>query len=157
MLDYVDDMLYFGTNETCLKDFCESLTSLIDIKYLGQAHWYLSTRISQGQDFTITIDQSRYSHSIVQRFLDVAGDKKVLKHHSCPLPQDCMPSIDDCSKSLEIVLKMQEEYNIDYASCIGALIYLSYTRPDIIFTVNKLAKFMKAPGKYHMQYLLHLL
>jgi len=117
----------------------------------------LVNKISQGQDFTITIDWSRYCYSILRRLLDAAGDKKVPKHHSCLLTQDILPSIDDCLKSLEIALKMQEEYNIDYASCVGALIYLSYIRPDILFAVNKLAKFMKAPGKYHMENLLHLL
>ena len=48
---------------------------------------------------------------------------------------------------------MQEEYNVDYASYIGALIYLSYyIRPDILYSVNKLmVKFTKVPGEYHVR------
>lgn len=56
-------------------------------------------------------------------------------------------------KATELV----EEYKLDYASCIGSLIYLSQTRTDIIFAVNKLAKYMRKPGKTHFDALVHLL
>jgi len=64
LLDYVDDMLYFGTSEATLKPFCDSLTSRFDVEMLGQAYWYLSMWISQDLVFSITIDQSRYCRSI---------------------------------------------------------------------------------------------
>ena len=66
-----------------------------------------------------------------------------------------MPSIDDYSKSLKIVLKMQEEYNVDYVSCIGSLIYLSHPNQTSFLQFIKLAKYTKAPGEHHMQSLLH--
>ncbi len=46
---------------------------------------------------------------------------------------------------------------MDYAPYIGSLIYLSQKRTDIIFAVNKLAKFMRKPGKWHFDALVHLL
>jgi len=47
----------------------------------------------------------------------------------------------DCSVNETSSQQLAVEYNIDYASCIGSLIYLGMTRVDIIFAVNKLAKF----------------
>ena len=42
LLDYVDDMLYFSTTESCLKDLQDNLNAHFDVGFLGQAHWYLS-------------------------------------------------------------------------------------------------------------------
>ena len=36
-----------------------------------------------------------------------------------------------------------------YRSTVGALQYLSFTRPDIAFSVNKVAHFMQAPTDEH--------
>jgi hypothetical protein len=40
---------------------------------------------------------------------------------------------------------------------VGALLYLSYTRPDIIYAVVKFAKYTRRPGVALMEALLHLL
>jgi hypothetical protein len=65
--------------------------------------------------------------------------------------------IDDCSSSEKECQELSEDTNVDFASCLGSLIYLSMTRMDIIYTVNKLAKFTHRPGKVHFAGLLHLL
>jgi ornithine carbamoyltransferase len=57
----------------------------------------------------------------------------------------------------EEVNKLQTEYNVDYASCIGSLIYLSMTRCDTIYAINKLAKYSKHPSRNHFTALFHLL
>ena len=36
-----------------------------------------------------------------------------------------------------------------YRSTVGALLYLSFTRPDITFSVNNVAQFMQAPTNEH--------
>jgi hypothetical protein len=48
-------------------------------------------------------------------------------------------------------------YNIDYASGIGSLIHLGMTRCDIVYAVNKLAKFGRKPGRNHFEAILHIL
>ena len=74
-----------------------------------------------------------------------------------PLPENFIPSRRDCSKDEEEVIQLSTEYRIDYASAVGALIYLSHTRPDLAYAVPKLAKFLKFPGRVHFQALIHLL
>jgi len=157
VLDYVDDMLYYGTSAETLKRFETELKARFDLDLMGQAQWYLATRITQHANFDITVDQSRYCTSLVKRYLDKAGCKNVTRVHVTPLPLDFVPTIDDLAKDEAASLVLQEEYNLDYASCIGALIYLALTRTDIIFSVNKLAKFTKRAGENHLKALVHLL
>eukprot|EP00590_Aulacoseira_subarctica_P007531 CAMPEP_0172413906 /NCGR_PEP_ID=MMETSP1064-20121228/456_1 /TAXON_ID=202472 /ORGANISM="Aulacoseira subarctica , Strain CCAP 1002/5" /LENGTH=176 /DNA_ID=CAMNT_0013150305 /DNA_START=198 /DNA_END=724 /DNA_ORIENTATION=- len=133
LLDYVDDMLYFGTSTDSLKQFEAELKSRFDLDLMGQAQWYLATRITQHANFDITVDQSRYCVSLVKRYLDKAGCKVVLRFHATPLPLDFIPTVDELSADEATANKLMEEYNLDFASCVGALIYLALTRTDIIF------------------------
>ncbi len=52
---------------------------------------------------------------------------------------------------------MQEEYGIEFSSCVGALLYFPYTRPDITYAVVKFAKYKRRPGEVHIEVLLQLL
>jgi hypothetical protein len=79
----------------------------------------------------------------VNRFLEKAGAKKKPRYHYTILPAEFVPTTDDCSKDEETARILQEEYGIDFASCVGALLYLSYTRPDITYAVVKFAKYTK--------------
>ena len=42
MLNYVDDMLYFGTTSTAEKQFEHDLKNKYAVDFKGQADWYLS-------------------------------------------------------------------------------------------------------------------
>ena len=157
LLNYVDDLLYASNSPSHLQAFEETLGKRFNIELMGQAHWYLSSRITQEANFNISIDQSRYCLSVVKRYLDTAGCPKVNKVHASPLPAEFVPSADDCSPNQEAVKALEEQFNIAYDSCVGALIYLAQTRPDIAFSVNKLAKFSRSPGIKHFEAILHLL
>ena len=45
--------------------------------------------------------------------------------------------------------KLSPEYTTRYRSVVGALQYLSLTRPDISFCVNKVCQFMSSPTSIH--------
>jgi hypothetical protein len=157
VLNYVDDMLYYCKDPVRLREFEEKLRARFNLELIGQAHWYLGTRISQLANFDIELDQSRYCAAIVKKYLDVAGAPKVDRVHSTPLPLEFIPTSDDCSKDETAANILESEYNLDFASCIGSLIYLGMTRCDIVHAVNKLAKYTRTPGKNHFEALLHVL
>jgi hypothetical protein len=77
--------------------------------------------------------------------------------HGSILPMRLTLIFKDFAEIPEELSKLQEAYNIDYSSCIDSLIYLSYTRPDISFAVNKLVKYSIQPGEKHMVALIHIL
>ena len=127
------------------KKFESEFGTRFSVEFQGLAHWYLAARISQDANYNITIDQSRYAKSIVQRYLTPAGVKKSDKEVSSVLPTSFIPTKTDCPETIEESMAMQKEYNIDYPSCVGSLIYLSNTRTDMIHGINKLAKYTKIP------------
>jgi len=157
VLNYVDDMLYYCKVAAKLKDFEEKLRARFNLELIGQAHWYLGTRINQLANYDIKLDQSRYCLSIVKKYLDTAGKPKNDREHITPLALDFIPTSDDCSSSEDAARQLEKEYSIDFASCIGSLIYLGMTRCDIVHAVNKLAKYTKQPERNHFNALLHVL
>jgi hypothetical protein len=124
---------------------------------MGQAHWYLSTCITQLANFDITIDQTRYFMSILKRYLETAGCPNNTRCHRTPFALDFTPSADDNFTTEEETKTLSMECNIDFASCVGSLIYLALTRTDITYAVNKLTKFTRNPGKKHFEAQIHLL
>jgi hypothetical protein len=157
ILNYVDDMLYYGESTTHIKEFEQQLGKRFKLELLGQAHWYLGTRIHQLANFDIELDQNRYCASIVKKYLDQAGAPKNIRRHDTPLSIHFIPTSDDCSATDKDATKLGIMYNIDFASCIGSLIYLGMTRTDITYAVNKLAKYTRKPGQKQFEALLHLL
>jgi hypothetical protein len=103
------------------------------------------------------MDLSRYCLSIVKKYLNMAGCTKNNRRHEIPLVLDCIPRSNDCSASDIEAKKLTDEFNTDFASCIGSLIFLGMTHTDVSYAVNKLAKFARKPGRKHFEALLHLL
>ena len=67
VLYYVDDCVYCYTNEDPGKWFVYTLGKILHVSFLGYAHWFMSIIISQMRDHYISVDQARYSTSIVEK------------------------------------------------------------------------------------------
>ena len=149
VLSYVDDCIYWYTNEDLGKWFVDTLGKIFHVNFLGFAHLFMSIRISQLRDHSISVDQARYATSIVAKYLDNATVKVSNKFYKTTLPSDIVFTTEDVSTSDDQVERLTREYNIQYRACIGSLIYLLSTRVDLSFAVHKLAKFSANPGKVH--------
>ena len=64
-LSYVDDCVYWYTYEDIGKWFGDNLGNIFHVNFLGFAHRFMSIRISQLKDHSISVDQARYATSIV--------------------------------------------------------------------------------------------
>ncbi len=82
----------------------------------------------------MTLDQARYCKAIVNRFLEKVVPKRILDSISL-LPTELNCSVEDCSKDAETAKTSQEEYRVDYTSCVGDLLHLSYTRPSTTYAI----------------------
>jgi hypothetical protein len=110
VLNYVDDMLYYGTCAKEVTEFEELLQRRFNLELMGQAHWYLATRINQLANYDVELDQSRYCLLLVKKYLDPAGAKKVNLSHTTPLPLDFVPTADDCSIDETTSEELSAEY-----------------------------------------------
>ena len=149
ILSYVDDCVYWYTNEYLGKWFVDNLGEIFHVNFLGYAHCFMSIRIYQLKDHSISVDQAGYATSIVAKYLDTATVKVSKKFYKTTFPADMIFTKEYVSTSDEQVDKLTMEYNIHYRAYIGSSIYLLYTRVDLSFAVHKLVKFSANLGKVH--------
>ena len=75
--------------------------------------------------------------------------------------QGCKPSPTPLSSSEKLSLAegelLSQEDGTRYRSLVGALRYLTLTRPDISFAVNKVCQFLHAPTTAHWNAAKHIL
>ena len=114
VLSYVDDCVYWYTNEDIGKCFVDTLGKRLHVNFLGYAHWFMSIRISQLKDNSISVDQARYATSIVAKYLDTDTVKVSNKFYKTTFPADMIFIKEDVSTSDEKVEKLTREYNIHY-------------------------------------------
>ena len=67
VLSYADDCVYWYTNEDIEKWFVDTLEKRSHVKFLGYAHWFMSIRLPQLKDHSVSLDQVRYATSIVAK------------------------------------------------------------------------------------------
>ena len=67
VLSYVDDFVYCYTYEALGKYFMDTLGKIFHVNFLGYAHWFMSIRIYQMKDHSISVDQDIYAISVVAK------------------------------------------------------------------------------------------
>ena len=103
---------------------------------LGEMAYFLAMEINQMQQ-GIFICQQKYAVEILKKF-----DMQNCKPISTPLVQNAKLTKNDGAALID-----QNKYR----SLIGCLLYLSTTRPDIMFVVSLLSRFMHLPSELHFK------
>ena len=103
VLSYVDDCVYWYANEYLGKWFVDTLGKIFHVNFLGYAHWFMSIRIYQLNDHSISVDQARYATYIVEEYLDTETVKASTKFYKTTLPSDMILTKEDVSTSYEQV------------------------------------------------------
>ena len=99
VLSYVDDCVYWYTNEDIRTWFVDTLGKIFHVNFLGYSHWFMSIIISQLRDHSISVDQARYVTSIVAKYLDTATVKAGKRFYKTTLPADMIFTKEDVSTS----------------------------------------------------------
>ena len=86
VLYYVDECVYWYTSETLGKWFVDTLGKIFHVNFLGYAHWFMSIIFSQMKDRSISVNQARYSTSIVAKCLDTSTVKTITKFYKTTFP-----------------------------------------------------------------------
>ena len=161
VLQYSDDWLV-GAIDTQARDWFRTLLAeRFDVEWNDKAQWYLQARIEQYPNGDITLDQYRYSRSIVERYLPTFANDEVtdrdLEKYRSPLPAGFKWSADDCSTSQAQVRQLERDFGFRYIEAVGSLNYLSGTAIEELYATRKACKYMRFPGRRHFRAVLHLL
>ncbi|KAJ4820740.1 polyprotein [Rhynchospora pubera] len=132
---YVDDMIYFGTNDAMVREFKEQMMAVFEMTDLGKMHYFLGLEVEQ-EEGRIFISQRKYATDLVAKF----GLK------GCNFVQTPM----NTNEKLTLVDGTGPTDATRFRSLIGGLMYLTHTRPDITHAVSIVARYMQNPTKQHM-------
>lgn len=136
ILGYVDDLLICGNSVSEIEKLQHMLSQKFHMKNLGQLHYFLGIEIHRSPD-GFFLSQQKYVTDILKEYgmlnvkplqLPMDSHLKLTQDKGVPLPD-----------------------STSYQRLLGKLIYLSITRPDIMFTVQLLTQFMQSPTSVHMQ------
>jgi len=133
---YVDDLIFTGSDEFFIVDFKEVMKSEFEITNLGSLRYFLGIEVKQTKN-GIFISQEKYLADILDRF-----NMQNSKPTPTPTVMGLKLSKEDCSSNANSTL---------YQSMVGNLMYLTTTRPDIMYVVSLVSRFMETSKETHWQ------
>nr|GEY57302.1 hypothetical protein [Tanacetum cinerariifolium] len=132
---YVDDITFGSTNpKYCIK-FLELMVKHFEMSMMGEMKFFLGLQVNQFSN-GIFINQSKYILDILKRF----GMK------SCDTVPT--PMVEQAKLKLDLVGKPVDHTN--YRSMIGSLMYVTSSRPDIMFATCMCARYQANPNEHHV-------
>jgi hypothetical protein len=157
LIFYVDDLLYFGSGKKPETEFQDEVKGRFNIDFNGNANWFLNMRIHQYEDFSSSIDQYRYTKTLLKKYCPEDAPFGTPPYRSTPAPSKHVYSKENRPSDEEQLALNKEYKGLDFRSAVCSLLYLALgTRGDILFIVNKLAKACIAPGRQDFKALLWL-
>jgi hypothetical protein len=123
---YVDDIIFGSTNQKSCEEFSRVLMQKFEMSMMGELNYSLGFQVKQLKEGTF-ISQTKYTQDLLKRF-----GMKDAKPAKTPMGTDGHLDLNKGGKSVD-----QKAYR----SMIGSLLYLCASRPDIMLSVCKCAKF----------------
>ncbi|GJZ24209.1 putative ribonuclease H-like domain-containing protein [Tanacetum coccineum] len=132
---YVDDIIFGSTKKELCDEFEKLMKDKFQMSSMGELTFFLGLQVQQKKK-GIFISQDKYVHEILRKFnySDVKSASTPTDLEK-PLVQD--GDADDVDEHL-------------YRSMIGSLMYLTASRPDIMFAVCACARFQVSPKSSHL-------
>jgi hypothetical protein len=101
---------------------------------MGLLNFFLGIEVEQTQA-GIFINQEKYAQDLISKF-----GMSNAKAEATPMNSSEKLCLEDGSAKVD---------GATYRSLVGGLIYLTHTRPDLVYSVNMVAQFMHNPSKVH--------
>jgi hypothetical protein len=132
---YVDDIIFGSINEDYCKEFDELMSKKFEMSMIGELTFFLGFQVKKMRE-RIFISQENYTKDLLKRFK--MDECKPIK---TPMPSNGHLDLDEGGKSVDQTL---------YRSMIGSLLYLTTSRPDIMFSVCMCVRFQASPKEAHL-------
>lgn len=134
LLLYVDDIIITGNQPSAITSLIRGLSAAFHMKDMGPLTYFLGITIRRSNQ-GIFLSQSKYIMDLLDR-TNMTGCK----------PMNSPASSTKLGRSSSPLLSDPTEYR----SIVGALQYVTLTRPDIAFAVNQVCQFLQQPTDEHL-------
>jgi transposase InsO family protein len=132
---YVDDLIFTGNDHMLFAQFKNSMMTTFDMTDLGRMRFFLGIEVLQRTD-GIFISQRKYAQEILERFkMDQCNSV-----HNPAVPGFKLTK-DEGGVKVDSTL---------YKQIVGSLMYLTATRPDLMFIVSLISRYMESPTESHL-------
>ncbi|GJR18889.1 putative reverse transcriptase domain-containing protein [Tanacetum coccineum] len=132
---YVDDIIFGSTKKDLCVEFEKLMKDKFQMSFMGELTFFLGLQVKQKED-GIFISQDKYVAEVLKKF-----NFSDVKSASTPM---------DTEKTL---VKDADDDDVDvhlYKSMIRSLMYLTTSRPDIMYAVCVCARFQVTPKVSHL-------
>ncbi|GKB34809.1 putative ribonuclease H-like domain-containing protein [Tanacetum coccineum] len=123
---YVDDIIFGSTKKSLCTDFEQIMHKRFQMSSIGELTFFLGLQVKQKED-GIFISQDKYVGEILKKF----GFSSI-RTANTPMETNKALTKDEDGEDVDIHL---------YRSMIGSLMYLTSSRPDIMFSVCACSRF----------------
>jgi hypothetical protein len=137
LLVYVDDIIVTNSSSIAVDALLKDLASEFTLKDLGDLLYFLGIQVTKRIDGGIMLCQEKYHMDLLERVV-----MKSCKAVATPISTSEKLSIQGGTQ-------LGENDSMQYRSIVGALQYLTLTRPDLSYAVNKVFQFLHAPTTIH--------
>nr|GEU32142.1 hypothetical protein [Tanacetum cinerariifolium] len=132
---YVDDIICGSTKKSLCDAFEQMMHKRFQMSSMGEFTFFLGLQVKQKDD-GFFISQDKYVADILKKFAFA-----IIKTASTPMEPNKALIKDAEAKDVDVHL---------YRSMIGSLMYLTASRPDIMFAVCACARFQVTPKTSHL-------
>eukprot|EP00253_Pinus_taeda_P034774 PITA_34774 len=133
---YVDDVIFTSNDDQLIKNFKSVMKEEFEMTDMGFLRYFLGIEVDQNEK-GIFISQARYVNQVLSRF-----NMQECKAAITPIVMGLKLSREDSNKDFDPSL---------YKSIVSSLMYLTATRPDIMYAVSLISRFMERPKEAHWQ------
>ncbi|GJZ14128.1 retrovirus-related pol polyprotein from transposon TNT 1-94 [Tanacetum coccineum] len=133
---YVDDIIFGSTCQDMCDEFAKIMHDMFEMSMMGELNFFLGLQIKQMED-DIFFNQSKYIKKILKKF-GLEGFKPMKTHMSSDIK---LTKDEEC----------ESKDSTKYRCMTGSLLYLTASRPDIMFSVCLCACFQEDPKTSHLE------
>ncbi|GKB86997.1 retrovirus-related pol polyprotein from transposon TNT 1-94 [Tanacetum coccineum] len=133
---YVDDIIFGSTCQELCDDFSKIMHDEFEMSMMGELNFFLGLQIKQLED-GIFFNQSKYVKEMLEKFS--LEDSKPIK---TPMSSETKLTRDEDGEPID---------ETKYRGMIGSLLYLTSSRPNIMFSVYLCAHFQEALKTSHLE------
>jgi hypothetical protein len=133
---YVDDIIFGSTNKDFCDEFGSMMTKEFEMSMIGELSFFLGLQIKQMKE-DIFVSQTKYIKDMLKKF--GMEDAKGIT-----TPMSTNGSLDSDKSGNMVNQKL-------YRSMIGSLLYVTTSRPNVMFSVCMCAIFQASPRENHLK------